>query len=291
MTLIPGTFPQDEPLEIPGYVTESASKIVEQEELHSFSIRQDGHNKTRHQIHVIKQLEALVYILMAFQFVKYCHSACIVPILLHGTAQLILSCGSVTLARSRAEQTWLPTMIRTINQAEGLQAWEKEKRQDIIFRRVCWFMYAKTFFVCIYHGLVVAWLILIADEDKLSVIEHGTWWFVSFIGESTPNIHSKTVWFKKIIPLGLPQLILSDLAIMVLQLTLFQCIFRQSTLTYLGHRLNTDELTLIRTSTTDPTGAIRTIKDAPLVLKVKLYESLTKDAILSDQNYESSLDG
>lgn len=282
MSIIPGSFPQNDVPEPPGVITESASKVMEQEELQVFSFRQLGNAKSRHQVHIIKQMEALVYILVGFQFIKYCHSACIIPIILHVSAQLVLSCGSVTMSRSRADQTWITTIIRTLNQADEFLQEEKERRQDIIFRRVCFFLYAKTFVAWIYHCLVIIWLIPITNDDDLSMIEHGTWWFVSFIGESTPSIPARAPWFKKIVPLGLPQLLLSDILIMIVQLILFQCIFRQSTVTYLGQRRSNDELTIIRTTATDPSGPIQIIKDAPVVLKVKLYETISKEAIIGE---------
>lgn len=282
MSVIPGSFPQQELQEPPGPVSESASKAVEQEELEVFAKRHDGHNKTRYQITIIKQLQSLIYILIAFQFLKYCHSACIVPVIIHASSQLLLSCGSLTFARSRAELTWLPAMINAINQTPGLQDWEKEKRQSTIFRRVCWYMYAKTFFVGFYHGLVVTWLVLIANDNNLAAIEHGSWWFVSFIGESTPSVLAVMPWYKKMVVLGLPQLLITDVLIMILQLVLFQCVFRQSTLTYLGRRLN-DETLIIRTSMVDPVSPIPHINQAPMVLRVRLYESLRKEAVLDEE--------
>lgn len=143
-------------------------------------------------------------------------------------------------------------------------------------------MYAKTFFVGFYHGLVVTWLVLIANDNNLAAIEHGSWWFVSFIGESTPSVLAVMPWYKKMVVLGLPQLLITDVLIMILQLVLFQCVFRQSTLTYLGRRLN-DETLIIRTSMVDPVSPIPHINQAPMVLRVRLYESLRKEAVLDEE--------
>lgn len=269
---LPGSFLTTPPISS-GSITKNATPtIIDKENTLRFQNKQFIIQKTRHQQHIISQLDTLVYFLIGYQFIKYCHSACILPVLCHLIIQKALSCSAITGDSSG-------TGIRVISDIteEVTSRRSREELITTICAKTCALVYWKAIFTCLYHVLFVsAWMMLIVDENEIGLLRHGTWWFISFIGESTPDdINNTTNYWYRLFQLGLPGLLASDLIILFIQLVLFQCIFKQSTVSPIGRRLNEDEVNLIR-----QTGDYSSIPDnisvleetVPWVLQVKLYE-------------------
>ena len=289
--IIPGSFPSA--LSVASG-TESrtnakavATTIIDEENNFKFRSKQFIVQKTRHQQNLISQLDTLVYLLIGYQFIKYCHSACILPVLLHIIMQKILCCSSITGDPNSSN-------IHVIN--EAVNDYINRRRQDNantpndpsrddlinhIFTKACSLVYWKAIITFVYHVLFVCtWMVLIVDDGKLKMLENGSWWFISFIGESTPeDVTKETNYWYKLLQLGLPGLLVSDLIILFIQLVLFQCIFKQSTVSPIGRTLDEDEINLIRQA-----GDFSSIPDrakifggtVPWVLLIKLYELFEK---------------
>lgn len=286
--IIPGSFPTA-PQERSGSTSQvltnaSATTIVEQENESKFRNKQFIVQKTRHQHHLISQLDTLVYLLVGYQFIKYCHSACILPVLLHIIVQNILSCGSISSNDSNnggGIRIINDAVTDFINRRRATGGSSSEPSRDdlirTIYARACSIIYWKAVLTCMYHVLFVCtWVMPIANNNDLYLLENGTWWFISFIGETSPqNFSEEANYWYKLFQLGLPGLIVSDLIILFIQLVLFQCIYKQSTLSPLGRTLNEDELNLIRqtgdfSSLPDRTEIFR--DTIPWVLLIKIYE-------------------
>ncbi|CUM47686.1 unnamed protein product [Debaryomyces fabryi] len=282
---IPGLFPNDLSV-APG--TESrintkavATNIIDEENNSKFRNKQFIVQKTRHQQNLIAQLDTLVYLLVGYQFIKYCHSACILPVLLHIIVQKILSCSSITGdPNSGGIHVINEAVTDFINRRRQNNAPNDPSRDDLIntiFIKACSIVYWKAIVTCAYHILFVCtWMVLIVNDDKLKMLENGTWWFISFIGESTPeDITNETNYWYKLFQLGLPGLLVSDIIILFIQLVLLQCIYKQSTVSPIGRSLNEDEINLIRQA-----GDFSSIPDrakifggsVPWILLIKLYE-------------------
>lgn len=285
--IIPGSFPNGLSV-APG--TESqintkavATTIIDEENNSRFRNKQFIVQKTRHQQNLISQLDTLVYLLVGYQFIKYCHSACILPALLHIIVQKILSCSSITGDPNSGGIHVINEAVtdfinrRRQNNANTPNDPSRDDLINTIFIKACSIVYWKAIVTCVYHILFICtWMVLIANDNKLNMLENGSWWFISFIGESIPeDITIETNYWYKLFQLGLPGLLVSDLIILFIQLVLFQCIYKQSTVSPIGRTLNEDEINLIRQA-----GDFSSIPDRakifggsiPWILLIKLYE-------------------
>lgn len=285
--VIPGSFPNALSVvsgtELRTNTKAVATTIIDEENNSKFRNKQFIVQKTRHQQNLISQLDTLVYLLLGYQFIKYCHSACILPVLLHIIVQKILSCSSITGDPSSGGIHVINEAVtdfinrRRQNNADTPNDPSRDDLTNNIFIKVCSFIYWKAIITCVYHVLFVCtWMVLIVNDDKLKMLENGSWWFISFIGESTPeDITKETNYWYKLFQLGLPGLLVSDLIILFIQLVLFQCIYKQSTVSPIGRRLNEDEINLIRQAgdfSSSPDRAKIFGGTVPWVLLIKLYE-------------------
>lgn len=293
---MPGAFPGSwtHPLQqqedIPT-TTAAASFQLDANYLRKFQTRKGVSQKTRHQQLLIAQLEALVYILVGYQFIKYCHSACIIPVIFHMAVQKVLSCDSITSASTNYSGVHIirEVIARHIrdsqNNADGSQT--ESSVAAIVLARCCLLVYYKFLVTCLYHILFVCfWALLVAETGRLRQLEHGTWWVISFIGESVPPGYDSgwNFWYKVSV-LGLPGLLFSDLVILAVQLVLFQAVYKQSTVSPLGVRLGEQEVDIVRGPTDtglDSSALFETETGVPLILRIKLYETFAKEAFIAD---------
>lgn len=328
----------------------SASSLLELSNRRKFTRRHLFNIKTQNQRHLIQSLESIAYILIGLQFVKFCYSAALFPVVLHVLTQKLLSVESYIHSRPRT--TLLYGMIALINttqtalqtrensdnnnnhtnnpsssrssarsspdpQPEGHQhthiqpllhlngrrrhrsrrhrnvevgqhpeLTESSRRHVVKWvKRICSFIYIKFIIVSIYHILFVClWLMPFAMNDELDQFQTGTWWFISFIGETTPkNVSSEPNFFKRAGMLGLPGLLFTNVLILFVQLVLFQCIYHQSTVSPLGRKLKEDDGTTLcllgelPSSVEEETDIQReamltSIDEIPTILLVKLFE-------------------
>ncbi|EDK43230.1 hypothetical protein LELG_01408 [Lodderomyces elongisporus NRRL YB-4239] len=260
--------------------TVEVSRYVEDDFEFRFSSNQLIRRKTRAQHEFLAQLEGLCYILIFYQFIKFCYSACLIPTLLH---VLVLAFVNYNFAID-------PETGDVLLRAMFEESLDHQERIELLKRRlprICFAVYCKTVFVMAYHILFICtWMISLVDEGQLDELETGSWWFVSFIGEEPPIIHKELGYWAKAIKLGLVQLLLLDIIILFLQLVLFQCIFKQS-LAVGARSLDEREVELIRgkniplsltiagdDSNSELNGLHELGEGRILALQVRLYELL-----------------
>lgn len=198
----------------------------------------------------------MVYFLVGYQYIKFCYSAALLPVVLHLVAQKFLSVeaymsgvhgspqpsaitalAAATSASSRRSRA--ATSARSNSSATDRDGPDVERMSRVV-RGVCAFVYWKFILVVIYHTTFVCiYLMPFAIKDELAQFEYGTWWFISFIGETPPiDIASEPNMWWRIAALGLPGLLFVDLLILLLQLVLFQCMYHQSAVSPLGRSLH-----------------------------------------------------
>lgn len=254
-----------------------------------FEISQLIHQKTKNQYDLLSHLEFLSYMIIFYQFMKYCHLACLIPLILHLSLQMILNSKLIT------HNDEYPQIIALImgnnndddnnNNEEGEDDLESRNRVYHTFvHNYCYFLYMKTIFVLIYHTLFIcAWVISIVNSGQLDKLQHGTWWLISFIGEETPNVSPSTPYFTKLYKLGLFQLLFTDLLILSIQLSLYQSIFKQSDAFHIERRLDEKEVYIIRKDSHSQIvvddGSVKVDDEGiPTVLKIRLYDCFETDA-------------
>lgn len=239
---IPGAFPLDSSIPFTNKRLMSVVNETVQHQMETkFISNQLVTRKTKYQHEILYQLEALCYILIFYQLVKYCHYACLIPFLSHILVLLALNPRIITSSNSR---TVLDILFEDA---------DADTRRSTLERKLpeySYMMYVKTLFVLLYHTLfVTTWGVSLVNREKLSTIQYGTWWFISFIGESVPDISPNASTWSKIVELGLFQLLFVDLLILFIQLVLFQCIYYQSSILGLsGRSINEAEVCVIRGS-------------------------------------------
>ncbi|CCG22725.1 hypothetical protein CORT_0B10210 [Candida orthopsilosis Co 90-125] len=239
---IPGAFPLDSSTPFTNKRLMSVVNETVQHQMEAkFISNQLVTRKTKYQHEILYQLEALCYILIFYQLVKYCHYACLIPFLSHILVLLALNPRIITSSNSR---TVLDILFEDAD-ADTRRSTLERKLPDYSYM-----MYAKTLFVLLYHTLfITTWGVSLVNREKLSTIQYGTWWFISFIGENVPDISPDASTWSKIVELGLFQLLFVDLLILFIQLVLFQCIYYQSSLLGLsGRSINEAEVCVIRGS-------------------------------------------
>lgn len=258
------------------YVEANVESVVDSQNLATFSRKQQGFTKSRGQLLILQHLDGLVYFLSMLQFIKFCHSACLIPLIAHVSTQRILT----------------PEVLVHPNSGLGLVSLidaltrQQETSRDVVsvhvLRRTCQIIYIKLLALGFYHTLfVLTWVLLIANDGDLPKIETGTWWFVSFIGESTPAFDPHAHLAYKLWQLGLPGLLFINLLITFVQLVQFQSQYKQSTLLPGGIRLSEEEVCIVRGLGSDTAADIPHTNGVPMVLQVNLYETFTEAAYLN----------
>lgn len=279
---LPGTFPIDD--EIPSApanttystVSSTATELIESQQNFQFNNNQLIHNKRKYQFDILTQIDALVYIIIFYQFVKFCHSACLIPMVLHLVLQILLNSKIVT------QNSQVPNLLSFLSNEDNQDT--RERIYETFIHKYCYLLYIKTILVILYHTLFVAtWVMYLVDTQQLQKLNHGTWWFISFIGEETPVIDKSTPYWLKLFELGLFQLIFTDVLILFLQLALYQCIYKQSDAFHLDRRLNEKEVYIIRTNADSTSGiddqsVVTDADGVPTVLKIRLFECFKSDA-------------
>ncbi|GEQ71297.1 hypothetical protein JCM33374_g4979 [Metschnikowia sp. JCM 33374] len=287
---IPGSFPMEPPGPSVSYTPENNSirspeiqQISVDDALrNSFLTRETAHAKTMAQKHLVGQLDTFTYFVIGYQFLKYTHGSCMPPTLAHCLVQLSLYARHFTAVG--------PESARPIF-AEHLSAQERHfQAAGLSFDRhkIVRFIVAKTrnvilwkFLGCfVYHILLVLFYLQpVANAGRLHLLENGSWYFISFLGESISQDYSSTApWWLRLWKLGFCGLLFTDVVILVLQLILYQSIFLQSTVSPKGLRLNEPECYILRSSGSgtgvDPDSVEGEVPD---IFHVKLYESLGED--------------
>ncbi|KAI5966232.1 uncharacterized protein KGF55_000541 [Candida pseudojiufengensis] len=250
--------------------TEIVSENLQQELQQKFISSNIIHKKTKFQHDLLQNLSSLCYILIFYQFSKYCHLACLIPFILNIVPLLGLN-PKILLS---GNQSILEIVFENEENAEERLNYLKSR-----LPKLCYMLYIKTIFVILYHVIFICtWVVSLVDEDKLSKLEYGTWWFVSFIGESTPDLNQSDSFWLKILKLGLMQIVIIDLVVLFIQLILFQSVFHQSSLLG-GRRIEEDEAFLIRSANSSANGVqaddslIEDDDGIVLALIIRLYDT------------------
>ncbi|EMG46632.1 hypothetical protein G210_3112 [Candida maltosa Xu316] len=281
---LPGSFHTD-------HLTPSRSRPVnatttaemEAQQKVQFEQNQLIHTKTRSQHDIISQLDILVYILVFYQFIKYCHLAFLTPLALHLLFQSLLNSKYITQHQQFPD---LLLFLTDDNDDDEQQQSRRSQFYDQFVHKYCYLLYVKTIIVLLYHVLVICtWAMALVNSQQLDVLRNGNWWFVSFIGEEIPEISVSSPYWVKLYRLGLIQLLFTDLLILFVQLVLYQCIYKQSDAFHLDRRVNEKEVYIIRTSESNSSSVV--VDDHSVqaddtgiftVLKVRLYECFQSDA-------------
>ncbi|EGW34700.1 uncharacterized protein SPAPADRAFT_57764 [Spathaspora passalidarum NRRL Y-27907] len=280
---MPGSFPGSygstsyQPRQLQKATTNErlASQLTQSTEMTRFFNTTYINTKTKAQHHLIGQLGLIVYVLAFYQYVKYCHSAALIPLLFHCIYQVVLSIEILTNANLQVIRHLLSDTT------------EPEEQQFVLNNRmrfVCRMLYTKCLFVLLYHILFVcSWMVSIVNRGQLQELTYGTWWVVSFIGEEVPDISPEVPYHEKLLKLGLIQLLFIDLIVLFLELVMFQCIYKQSPILKIERRLNEQEIYCVRQSTS-PNISVNeedvSQEDVPTVLKVKLYQCFKREGYL-----------
>jgi hypothetical protein len=269
-TTIPGGFPNQSTTD-----SGDTSQALHNEMTETFTAKQRLTTTTKFQHDILVQFDSLVYIIVGYQFVKYGHSACLLPLLCHLAIQKLLSS---TLVISQARSTlWLSLYDDSISEEV------RDTFRRIVISTTCLAIYWKTIFTCMYHTIFIWWwMVPLADHGNLSKIQYGSWWVISFIGELPPSdIPFDSGLASKLVALGLPQLLVSDMVILFLQLVLYQCIYRQSR-TFDETVPNGDSQYFIRNTRDINSMALSSFgTNDRFVVKIKLFESFRKDSYIS----------
>lgn len=154
---------------------------VEEDELTAFNKSEYLVTKAKGQRHMLTQLQGCVYILMGYQLVKFCHMACLLPFLLDLMA---LSMISVKAIVEPGNWSLLETINETTTRREQESGENQANMRSNTTKMICLSLYGKFLLVVLYHALFALWIKLIADQGALKDLINGSWWLVSFIGES-----------------------------------------------------------------------------------------------------------
>lgn len=285
-SLMPGAFPiellslaQSSAIESPSNKWNSLS--TEDDKLASFNRSEFLVNKAKGQRHLLRQLEGCVYILVGYELVKYCHLACLLPFILDLMTQSMISVRAIV-----EPDNW--SLLETINEVKNRKEQESGESQATqrsnMTKFICLSIYGKFLLIITYHALFIFWLKLIADSGHLDEMVNGSWWLVSFIGETVVADYdtSSSIWLQ-LWQLGLYQLILIDFLILLLQLTLYQSIHKQSSKSLEGLPLNIDELETVRPYNARVSGdTLRQLpqKATPEVLNIRLHDCFNSQSYL-----------
>lgn len=259
----------------------TSADLVELQLLQSFENKHKSITNILLQSHLVSQLDTLVYILIGYQTVKYCHSASLLPAIGHILIQQLLSCSAITSRQSGGFIQLVAQYYRERENDRHNNDLEINNSTGAVIPNdiaiICSAIYCKTILVILYHCLFMSfWLIPIVDAGGLKMISNGTWWFVSFIGEYRPiDRWSDLSHIQKVTKLGLWELIGSDLVILFIQLVLFQSIYRQSTILSNQDGENRDETEILRRQ-----GEAVESRGGDVVLRVRLYEAFRSNSFI-----------
>lgn len=260
-----------------------AMEVVDQEHIIDFSNKQKVSRKTQRQAQIISQLDVLVYMLAGYQLVKYCHLACLLPLVGHVMVQKLLCCERFSNGSGLETRDFL-TLLNDLDRSRLEGGADRLESIYKIANRVCAAVYWKGIASILYHiGFVCFWLVPLAETGQILVIGNGSWWFVSFIGESTiiDSNFQDLAYITKLMDLGLLGLLVSDFCILGLQLVLYQAIFRQSTVSPLGRTLLELEIEVLRVGGGgDGDQLDESTFEPPLTFVVKLFETFKTSAFL-----------
>lgn len=248
---IPGAYP--ETLEAPSVSPEVADSQFQRE----FAYKQCLTRKTRAQHDLFTHIDTVVYVLVGFQFIRYCHMACILPAAAHLFMQRLVG-------RDLLDSGVLNRLDNSIR---------RQFESTILANFYVWIWW-KTLLAMLYHlGFVWWYLVPMVDAGTWDKLGNGDWWFVLFIGEEIAPIDPKSSLLTKLTKVGLWQLLLTDAIIGFCQLVLHQAVFRQSTIN--ERRLDSEEVYLVRLvgdSLGRPDVLVDPELETPMVLTIKMFE-------------------
>lgn len=248
--------------------------------------------KTRGQRDIILQLDRLVYLLVGFQLLKYCHMACILPAVAHVLVQMLLGYGSLVNENDNISSVQIinETITDLVRNRRNTEDTENDNHEppsreeiiDLIYTRICSAIYWKSILSCIYHVIFMClWVLPLTYTNRVYLLLYNTWWLVSFIGETIPeDINAYTTYWQRLLKLGMPGLLLSDIFITLIQVTLFQCIYNQSTFSTGRRKTGEQEIYLVRgfnNLPSMPDNVESECQESSLVLVVKLFEVFKRE--------------
>lgn len=232
-------------------------------------------SKVESQRVLITTLSATTYFFIGYQFLRYTHSACLPPSLAHIFIQFLLQ---TWRASTHSEVDLFGEHLDMQQQLHQIQLlpFDRLAAARKLLKQTCLLIYLKFFAVVVYHLLFfVYWLRPAALLGQLEGLEHGSWYGVSFIGESISIDIQESDWFLlQLWKLELGQVLLLNLVILVLQLTLYQCVFVQSTLSPNGIRVGEPEAFILRGTP----GVPATKTTHPDLIQIRLYEAFQRDS-------------
>lgn len=275
MSVMPGSFTP-----LPASEPNDALFDIPDHDFTAFEHKETAGSKTLAQRHLLTQLTSLVYILAAYQFVKYCHLACFPPLAAHVLVQWLLQISE--LGESSSSPTILFNDVINLQQQQAEAAGLVFDRSNFVklwLQRLLRSIYYKFVAVVLWHALFIAWLQLVGSPDELLLLINGLWFCVTFLGESVPvNYSADDPWFLRWWKLGIVELILTDCFILVLQLTLYQSVYEQSTSLPKGIRLNEDEVHILRLHGAGSGESLPVDGEGiPTILKVRLFQAFGED--------------
>lgn len=246
-----------------------------------FVAKKELTSKTESQKSLIVTLNTTIYFLIGYQFLRYTHSACLPPSIVHILIQFALQPWRATNASERdlfAEQLDVQELMFVL---QG-RTFDRQQAARVLLRQTCLLVYYSFLASFIYHILFyVFWVRKVALNGNLQGLEHGSWYGLSFIGESiTASILSSDMLLVQLWKLELGQVLLLDLAILLLQLTIYQCIFLQSTLSPIGIRLSEPEAFILPGEPGVPAKRLA----RPDLIQIRLYESFSRDSFALNPN-------
>lgn len=196
--------------------------------------------KTRYvSVHdLIAQLNSIVYLMVGYQVIKICHLACVLPVVLHCAynTMVLPSMADGSASKVVMLRRWLSPNEQALGAGSGAVTAALTPNAQVLageaslFQLMRALLLWKTIVSIVAHALfVMMWEVILARANKLELVRNGAWWFISFIGEPTPNIDfSHLTTIEIAVHLGFLQLLASDIAILCVQLVLLQLIYGQS---------------------------------------------------------------
>lgn len=277
---MPGSFP-DCPL--PATSEEdlhTASHILDSEQETKFVSRESTKTEAKSQRETLEQLSSLVYVLVCYQLIKYCHLACMVPVVLHLAVQNIL--------RPNFVKFGVGLVDRVLEEPETRDLHVNRDTVIILMRnKVAQAVFWKLIMTMVYHVIfVVYWMIPLIQDGHANDLEHGSWWFISFIGEAISiNVDKNGSKWSMAMQLGLPYLMFTDILIFMVQLVLYQGLYVQSTFVPLALRGELEGPSLVKVAVE---GSLLSLEKQeiimedglPLALRINVYETFTRDKFL-----------
>lgn len=239
--------------------------------------------KTAAQRHLLGQFNSLTYFIIGYQFVKYCYSSSLPPLFLHAIIQQLLHIDEIT-DRNRSFRTLFSDVMSAQERHAELTGVSFDRRAwaHHLESRLTHFIYWKFLVVAVMHILfVVVFLQGEAGAGRLSRLSFGLWYCLSFMGEIGPsNYLMADPWWLRLWKLGLVELLACDLAILVLQLCVFQSVYVQLTISPRGIALGEEEVNILRVQ-----GGVRGDVEVDLegrmdILHIKLFQLLERDAYM-----------